>query len=176
MDALALFVLIVVAIFLTYTAITGVKRVGAHQRGVVFRFRRPLPLPGSRPPGFTLIAPYGIDRITMVDVRTGEVTVPPRAISTRDGVEVRVGAAVYYRVSDAARVAVEVPNHTLAVGKATEGALRAIARDVNLADLTGNRSEIDEELTATLATMTEQWGITISEAQVTEVIELERST
>jgi regulator of protease activity HflC (stomatin/prohibitin superfamily) len=174
MDPLALFVFVVVAIFLTYTGITGIKRVGPHQRGVVQRFGRTLP--GSRAPGLAFIAPYGIDRITMVDVRTGEVTVPPQTTSTRDGVEVRVGAAVYYRVTDPGRVAVEVPNHALAIGKATEGALRAIARDVNLADLTGNRGEVDEELTATLATMAEPWGITVSEAQVTEVIELERSS
>lgn len=175
MDApLALFVATVVSIFLVYTAVTGVRRVGQHERGVVFRFGKPQAR--VRGPGLALIAPYGIDRMTAVDVRTGEVTVPPQTASTRDGAEVRLGAAVYYRVSDPVQVAVQVPNHRLAVAKAAEGTLRAIARDLTLADLTGSRAEVDEELTQTLASLTEPWGIAISQAEVTEIIELQGSS
>jgi regulator of protease activity HflC (stomatin/prohibitin superfamily) len=173
MDPLALFVLTVVTIFLVYTAITGVRRVGEHERGVVFRLGRVRP--PVRSPGITLIAPYGVDRMKLVDVRTGEVTVPPQATATRDGVEVRLGAAVYYRVADPVQVAVQVPNHRLAVGKATEGTLRAIARERDLADLIGNPVDVGEELTETLRALSEPWGISVSEAEVTEVETPERS-
>ena len=167
MDPLALFVLVVVTIFVVYTAITGVRRVGEHERGVVFRFGRVLP--SVRGPGIVLIVPYGVDRMTLVDVRTGEVTVPPQTTGTRDGVEVKIGAAVYYRVTDPVQVAVQVPNHRLAVGKATEGTLRAIAREREFDDLVKRRGEAAEELTTTLRALTEPWGIALSEAEITEV-------
>jgi regulator of protease activity HflC (stomatin/prohibitin superfamily) len=139
----------------------------------VFRFGKVLP--SARGPGVVLIAPYGIDRLKLVDVRTGEVTVPPQTAGTADGVAVRIGAAVYYRVVDPVQVAVQVPNHRLAMGKATEGTLKAIARERDLADLTKRRGEVAEELTTTLAALAESWGIKVSEAEVTEVIEPQRS-
>jgi regulator of protease activity HflC (stomatin/prohibitin superfamily) len=173
MDPLALFVTIVVAIFLTYTAITAVRRVGEHERGIVFRLGRALPAP--RGPGIVLIAPYGVDRMKVIDVRTGEVTVPPQTTATKDGEAVRLGAAVYYRVADPVQVAVQVPNHRLAVAKATEGTLKAIARERDLAELTKRRGEVAEELTTTLGALTEPWGIAVSEAEITEVIEVDQA-
>jgi regulator of protease activity HflC (stomatin/prohibitin superfamily) len=169
MDPLYAFVLVVVAIFLGYTVATAVRRVGDNERGVVFRFGKAQP--GPRGPGWVMIAPYGVDRMTVVDVRTGEVTVPPIHVATGDGEEVRIGAEIYYRVADPVRVAIEVPNHRLAVGKAAEGAIRSLVRDHDRADLSAVRAQLDEELTELLADLTEPWGIKVSQAELTEVAE-----
>src|SRR5437764_11516451 len=102
-----LVVIVVAALLVLVVAASTVRIAREYERGVVFRLGRLIALRG---PGLFLILPFGVDRLTKVDLRVTTLEVPPQEVITSDNVTVKVSAVIFFQVVDA-RSAVPRASH-----------------------------------------------------------------
>ena len=93
-------------------AISGMRVGKPYERDVIFRFGR---LHGLRGPGLYWILPLKIERAVKVDIREQTVAAEHQETNTRDGVTIKVNAALRYRVADAEKALIEVHDAPAAV-------------------------------------------------------------
>src|SRR3954452_12368180 len=87
--AVLLFVVLMVVL-------SSIKIVPEYERGVIFRLGR---LVGARGPGLFFLIPL-VERMQKIDLRILTLDVPPQETITRDNVQLKVDAVIYFRVVD----------------------------------------------------------------------------
>src|SRR4030088_3240830 len=137
-------VAIVVIIFLLLVlAPSSIRVAREYERGVVFRLGR---LIGLKGPGLFLIFPFGIDRLTKVDLRVITLEVPPQEVITSDNVTVKVSAVIFFQVIDARSAINAVFNYGMATSQIAQTTLRAVLGQSSLDELLGQREQINRTL------------------------------
>jgi len=111
-----------------------------YERGVVFRLGRLIELRG---PGLFLILPFGIDRLTKVDLRVITLEVPPQEVITSDNVTVKVSAVIFFQVLDARAAITRVFNFVMATSQIAQTTLRAVLGQSSLDELLSSRDKIN---------------------------------
>src|SRR5438105_10477185 len=91
-------VIVVMALVVLVLASSSIRIAKEYERGVVFRLGRLIELRG---PGLFLIIPFGVDRLTKVDLRVITLEVPPQEVITSDNVTVKVNAVIFFQVMEA---------------------------------------------------------------------------
>src|ERR1051326_9507573 len=104
----------VVALLVLVVAASTVRIAREYERGVVFRLGRLIELRG---PGLFLILPFGVDRLTKVDLRVITLEVPPQEVITSDNVPVKVSAVIFFQVLDARAAITRVFNFVMATSQ-----------------------------------------------------------
>src|SRR3954454_24321099 len=92
-------VLVAIIVFLVLVVIlfsASVRLVQEYERGVIFRLGR---LVGARGPGLFFLIPF-VERMQKIDLRILTLDVPPQETITRDNVQLKVDAVLYFRVVD----------------------------------------------------------------------------
>jgi regulator of protease activity HflC (stomatin/prohibitin superfamily) len=153
----------VVALLVLVVAASTVRIAREYERGVVFRLGRLIELRG---PGLFLILPFGVDRLTKVDLRVITLEVPPQEVITSDNVTVRVSAVVFFQVLDARAAITRVFNFATATSQIAQTTLRAVLGQSSLDELLSSRDKINRTLQAIIDQQTEPWGIKVSAVEV----------
>jgi regulator of protease activity HflC (stomatin/prohibitin superfamily) len=160
---------------LTYSSIVALAMVGLtviastiriakeYERAVVFRLGRMIPLRG---PGLFLIFPFGIDRVSMVDLRVITLEVPPQEVITSDNVTVKVSAVIFFQVVDAQSAIIRVFNFAEATSQIAQTTLRAVLGQSSLDELLGSRDKINARLQSIIDGQTEPWGIKVGTVEL----------
>jgi regulator of protease activity HflC (stomatin/prohibitin superfamily) len=156
-------VIAVVAILLVVVAAATIRIAQEYERGVVFRLGR---LQELRGPGLFLILPFGVDRLTKVDLRVITLEVPPQEVITSDNVTVKVSAVIFFQVVDARAAITRVFNFVMATSQIAQTTLRAVLGQSSLDDLLSSRDRINQKLQAIIDQQTEPWGIKVSAVEV----------
>jgi regulator of protease activity HflC (stomatin/prohibitin superfamily) len=130
---------------------------------VVFRLGRLIELRG---PGLFLILPFGVDRLTKVDLRVITLEVPPQEVITSDNVTVKVSAVIFFQVLDARAAITRVFNFVMATSQIAQTTLRAVLGQSSLDELLSSRDKINQTLQAIIDQQTEPWGIKVSAVEV----------
>src|SRR5438105_10155116 len=89
--------IVAIALVVLVLASASIRIAREYERGVVFRLGRLSDLKG---PGLFLIFPFGVDRLTKVDLRVITLEVPPQEVITSDNVTVKVNAVIFFQVLD----------------------------------------------------------------------------
>src|SRR5438445_3992449 len=113
MDPLIAAVVILLIIILVI-AVNTIRIAREYERGVVFRLGRLINLKG---PGLFLILPFGVDRLTKIDLRVITLEVPPQEVITIDNVTVKVSAVIFFQVVDARSAVTRVFNFRVATSQ-----------------------------------------------------------
>ena len=111
-------------------------------------------------PGLFFVIPC-MDDITVMDLRTLTVDIPPQEIMTKDTVTVCVDAVVYYKVVDPLMAVNNVANVDQSTKLLASTTLRTILGSKSLAQLLADRVPIAEELMVLLDKGTDPWGIKV---------------
>ena len=111
-------------------------------------------------PGLFFVIPC-MDDITVMDLRTLTVDIPPQEIMTKDTVTVCVDAVVYYKVVDPLMAVNNVANVDHSTKLLASTTLRTILGSKSLAQLLADRVPIAEELMVLLDKGTDPWGIKV---------------
>jgi regulator of protease activity HflC (stomatin/prohibitin superfamily) len=164
MDAVVAIVIILLIILVI--AVSTIRIAREYERGVVFRLGRLIDLKG---PGLFLILPFGIDRLTKIDLRVITLEVPPQEVITVDNVTVRVNAVIFYQVLDARAAVTRVFNYGVATSQKAQTTLRAVLGQHSLDDLLAKRESINHDLQQIIDQQTEPWGIKVSAVEVKDV-------
>ena len=164
MDLVIVAVVILLIIFVI--AVSTIRIAREYERGVVFRLGRLIDLKG---PGLFLILPFGIDRLTKIDLRVITLEVPPQEVITVDNVTVKVNAVIFYQVLDARAAVTRVFNYGVATSQKAQTTLRAVLGQHSLDDLLAKRESINQDLQQIIDQQTEPWGIKVSAVEVKDV-------
>jgi regulator of protease activity HflC (stomatin/prohibitin superfamily) len=157
-------VVIVILVLLALVVATSAIRIAAeYERGVVFRLGR---LTELRGPGLFLIIPFGVDRLTKVDLRVITLEVPPQEVITSDNVTVKVSAVIFFQVLDARAAITRVFNFAMATSQIAQTTLRAVLGQSSLDELLSSRDKINQTLKTIIDQQTEPWGIKVSAVEV----------
>jgi regulator of protease activity HflC (stomatin/prohibitin superfamily) len=156
-------VIAVVALLVLVVASSTIRIAKEYERGVVFRLGRLIELRG---PGLFLILPFGIDRLTKVDLRVITLVVPPQEVITSDNVTVKVNAVIFFQVLDARAAITRVFNFVMATSQIAQTTLRAVLGQSSLDELLSGRDKINQTLQTIIDQQTEPWGIKVSAVEV----------
>ena len=146
-------------------AFATIRVVREYERVVAFRLgrlRKPLG------PGLVFLMPF-LDKMVRVDLRVVTLTIPPQEVITRDNVTARVNAVVMFRVVDPVQSVMSVENHAVATSQFAQTTLRSVVGRADLDTLLAHRADLNEDLTASIARQTEQWGVEVSVVEIKDV-------
>src|SRR2546428_2181859 len=156
-------VLIVILGLVVLVALSSIRIAREYERAVVVRLGRLIDLKG---PGLFLIFPFGVDRLTKIDLRVITLEVPPQEVITSDNVTVKVNAVIFYQVIDARAAVTRVFNFGQATTQIAQTTLRAVLGQSSLDELLSSRDVINQKLQTIIDSQTEPWGIKVSAVEV----------
>jgi regulator of protease activity HflC (stomatin/prohibitin superfamily) len=156
-------VLAIVLVLVAVLAYSSIRIAREYERGVVFRLGRLIDLKG---PGLFLIMPFGVDRLTKIDLRVVTLVVPPQEVITKDNVTVKVNAVIFFQVVDARAAVTRVLNFQNATSQIAQTTLRAVLGQSTLDELLSSRDKINQTLQSIIDQQTEPWGIKVSAVEV----------
>jgi regulator of protease activity HflC (stomatin/prohibitin superfamily) len=160
------YILIIAAVIVFFA---GVRVVRPTHRALVERlgkYRR------FGKPGFHWIIPI-IDRMIQVNITEQMVDAQPQEIITNDNLNARVDAQVYFKVKDdedsVKSSQYNVNNYQIQIVNLARTTLRNIIGTLTLKSANSERDKINNELLATLAAETKNWGMEIVRTELKEI-------
>ena len=156
----------VCSLILIVIMLTSYRVIREYTRGVAFRLGK---LKGVLEAGIVVIAPFGIDQIKIVDIRTFTIDVPKQEVITKDNVPVVVDAVVYFNVFDSILAVTQVADYVQTTSLLGQTTLRSILGQHELDELLSKRSELNEILRRLLDEATDPWGIRISMVEMKSI-------
>ena len=106
-------------------------------------------------------------RISILERQLPEFTI---SVITKDNVEVKLDATVFYRVVDAAASVYRIRDIDQAIHTASTSIVRSAAGKLELDELQSSRDSMNEEIAANLQSAASVWGIEITRTEITDVI------
>lgn len=145
----------------------GLKIVSQSEEFVIERFGK---YTKSLSAGLNLIVPF-LDRVAH-KVSVLERQLPEFSISviTKDNVEVRLRATVFYRVTDAARSVYRIQAVDTAIDTEATSIVRSAAGRLELDQLQSSRESMNDEIGTNLQRKAEEWGLKITSTAITDVV------
>lgn len=120
-------------------------------------------------PGLYLLIPFAEYTAIHVDQRIMTSAFTAEAALTADLVPVDVDAILFWMVWDPQKACMEVENYPKAVLRSAQTAMRDALGQVNLADLSMRRRQIDRDLQEVMSEKCEQWGITVMSVEIRDI-------
>jgi len=121
-------------------------------------------------PGLFFCIPVVEFATIRIDQRIKTASFSAEAALTADLVPVDVDAILFWMVWNAQKACLEVDNYPKAVLRSAQTALRDAIGQVNLADLSVRRQQIDRELEGILMQKCENWGITVLSVEIRDIM------
>ena len=154
----------VVAGFVLATSV----RVAPHwERVAILRFGKFNRIAG---PGLYCCIPFAEYAAIHVDQRIMTASFSAEAALTADLVPVDVDAILFWMVWDAEKACLEVENYPKAVLRSAQTAMRDVIGQLNLADISMRRKQIDRDLEEILGKKCEQWGVTVMSVEIRDIM------
>lgn len=126
------------------------------ERAVVLRLGR---FAGIRGPGAFFIMPVVETVYVSVDTRKQSSIISAENTLTLDGVSVAVDSILFWKVEDVKRVATELLDYRAMISQVAQTSLRETISGMSLAEILGNREQMDQKIRAVITEKIENWGI-----------------
>ena len=162
MDPITLSILAVVVV----GVLTSVRILFEYERGVIFRLGR---LTRAKGPGMIFLVPFGVERMTKMDLRIIALDIAPQDTITKDNVSVRVNAVVYFRVADPTRAVIEIEDYYFATSQLAQTTLRSVIGQSELDELLAERERINEVVRRIVDEGTDPWGIEVTGVEIKDI-------
>lgn len=120
-------------------------------------------------PGLYILIPFVEYAAIHVDQRITSSAFSAEAVLTADLVPVDVDAILFWLVWGAKKACLEVSNYPKAVLRSAQTALRDAIGQVNLADVSTRRKQIDHDLEEVMGKKCEEWGITVLSVEIRDI-------
>lgn len=160
------FVIFVVApaVFLLMSCIRIVQQ---YERGVITKlgvYQRTVE------PGMRFIIPFfGYQKLERVDIRQIAHEIQPQDVMTKDNINIKVGAVVYYHVVDPAKVIFKIQNYHLNAVSKTQAVLRDIVGTADMNTILQSREAIADRVAKLVEADVEEWGLNIDQILIQQI-------
>lgn len=163
-SVLAIFLLVVIAIFLIATNIRivpqarafVVERLGAYHATWQVGLHIKIPL---------------IDKISRkVSLKEHVIDFPPQPVITKDNVTMEIDTVIYFQITDPKLYAYGVENPMSAIENLSATTLRNIIGDLELDESLTSREHINTKIRLVLDEATDPWGIKINRVEVKNIV------
>lgn len=145
----------------------GVKVVPQSKVFVIERFGK---YTRTLKPGLNFIVPF-LDRVSAnVSILERQLDAFTISIITRDNVEVKLEAAVFYRVIDAAASIYRIQDINQAIDTAATSIVRSAGGRLELDELQSSRDEMNNEIATNLQNAASVWGVEVTRTEITDII------
>ncbi|MFA6437325.1 MAG: slipin family protein [Candidatus Paceibacterota bacterium] len=156
----------IVIIVLVFGILISIKQINQYERGVRFTLGK---YSGLMNPGWRLVIPI-FQSYQKVDIRVKAVDVPDQETITKDNISTKVNAVIYYRVSSAEKVILEVQDFRYAVSQLAQTTMRNAVGEVELDELLSQREKVAEKIRAVVDKATEPWGIEVDSVELKDIV------
>jgi regulator of protease activity HflC (stomatin/prohibitin superfamily) len=150
--------------------VTSIRTVRPIARGLVERFGK---YNRFANPGLIFIVPFGIEKLTRINITEMMVDAGGQEIITKDALNAVVDAQVYFKVkTDETSVKASeynVFNYKVQIVALARTTLRNIIGTMNLMEANSERGKINKSLYDQLTVETQNWGIEIVRTELKEI-------
>jgi regulator of protease activity HflC (stomatin/prohibitin superfamily) len=160
-----LYVVVIIVVVLVFLFTSSVRLVQEYERGVIFRLGR---LVGARGPGVFFLIPL-VERMIKVDLRILTLDVPAQETITRDNVQLKVDAVIYFRVIDPEAAVVNVLDYVRATSLMAQTTLRSVVGQSEMDELLAHREHSNAQLQVILDEQSDPWGIKVTLVAIRDV-------
>ena len=137
------------------------------EKVVIFRFGKFDRMAG---PGLYFTIPFIEQTALKADQRIMVTGFGAEETLTSDLVPINVDAVLFWMVWDAKKACLEVENYPKAVLRSAQTAMRDVIGQLNLADISMRRKQIDRDLEEILGKKCEQWGVTVMSVEIRDIM------
>lgn len=160
-------VTVAVSLAVAFLCVSSVRMVPQWERAVVLRFGK---FDRVKEPGVFFCIPFIESVAIHIDQRVMTSSFSAEAALTADLVPIDVDAVLFWMVWDAKKACLEVENYPKAVLWSAQTAMRDAIGQLNLADISVRRKQIDRELEAALSEKCEAWGVTVLSVEIRDIM------
>ncbi len=153
-----------VVFFLIFFAYTF-RVLREYERGVVYTLGR---YTGTKGPGLIILIP-GLQAMVRVDTRVRTIDVPSQDVISKDNISVKVSAVVYFRVISPDNAINKVTDFMRATSELAQTTLRSVLGKHELDEMLSGRDKLSTDIREILDTLTEQWGIKVSNVELKHI-------
>lgn len=156
-----------VVLFSVLVIYKGAKIVPQSENYVVERFGK---YTRTLSAGLNLIVPF-LDRVahrvSILERQLSEFTI---SVITKDNVEVKLEATVFFRITDAAASVYRIRGIDSALHTAATSIVRSASGKLELDELQSSRESMNEEISVNLQSAATVWGIEITRTEITDIV------
>ncbi len=146
--------------------LVSIKQINQYQRGVKFSLGR---YTGIMEPGWRLVIPI-FQSYQKVDIRTKAVDVPDQEAITKDNISARISAVIYYKVTDASKVVLEVENFFIAIHQLAQTTMRNVVGETELDNLLADRDKVATRIRDIVRGTSTSWGLEVISVELKDII------
>ena len=159
-------VLVLLALFVIFCIVTGVRIVPQSEKYVVERFGRLRQVLG---PGINFIVPF-LDRVAhKVSILERQLPTMMQDAITSDNVLVQVETSVFYRILEPEKTVYRIRDIDGAISTTVAGIVRSEVGRMELDQLQTNRSNVIAAVREQLSRQVDDWGIDVTRAEILDV-------
>ena len=159
-------VLLVLALFIIFTVLAGVRIVPQSEKHVVERFGRLRSVLG---PGLNFIVPY-LDRVAhRISILERQLPNASQDAITADNVLVQIDTSVFYRIIEPEKTVYRIRDVDAAIATTVAGIVRAEIGKMELDEVQSNRSVLITTIKEAVEDAVDNWGIEVTRAEILDV-------
>lgn len=159
------FFLVVIVLPAIFFWLTSLKQINEYERGVVYSFGK---FTGIMQPGWRFMWPV-VQSVTKVDIRTKAVEVPKQEAITKDNVQAKITAVIYYKVTDPEKAINQVEDFYFAVIQLAQTSMRNVIGRVTLDQLLADQAHVAEQIQVEIDRMTTNWGVDVQSVELKDI-------
>ena len=152
-------------LFLVLVAVSGIRIVRPVEKGLIERFGK---YKTTAEQGFHWIIPL-VDRMIFVTITEIMIDVKPQMIITKDDLNAKVDAVVYYKIKDVIKSVYNVDEVELQIASLARTTLRDIIGKMTLSAANAERDKINIQLEKSLDKQTGAWGVEIVRVELQKI-------
>lgn len=104
-----------------------------------------------------------------IEITEQQGVTEPRSTHTKDNVELRVSASVYWRITDPRSAVYEVDRLPMSIQDVALNALRSVIGTMTLDEALTNRQKINDEVSRQVTKKAASWGVNVTRVEVQEL-------
>ena len=154
-----------VAAFLWYVVVSGIRVAAQWERGVVLRLGK---FRAVRGPGLLYVIPV-LESVRFMDTRVIVLNIPRQKVITRDNVPGEIDAALFFLVADSEKAVITIQDFKFAVAQYAQAALRDVVGSLTLDELLSEREQIQIRIKEHVEERVRDWGLRVDSLRLQDI-------